>query len=222
MHDIQPEPADSDRSVIPETPQDLDDSSQINNTCLQRRSQTPEAPLQEESSQMANFLTSTSQVMHERPISQTTAPLSPFMISTPNQALVDVDEQFNDVEDEAQAANDADSIVEFVMTPESETDEEEQSLLVPRFERSETQPVPQKPSISIQCGTPPKQYADICVQANDAAPRALSLDSCRDACYDLLLQKVVQKTEWKDDLDRMLMEIRYDLWRKRRVKDIKE
>lgn len=181
--------------------------------------------------------------MHEQPTSQTTAPLSPPFISTPNQALVEVDEQFNDAEDEAQLgedddtmdlvvipldegeaeedreyealgdANDTDigtriSTVEFITISDSETHEEG---------RSETPTIPQGPSVGIQCGTPPKQYVDVSVQTDDITP---SPDLRMDACNDLLLRRVMQKTEWKDELDRMLIDIRFDLWRKGWVKNI--
>ena len=47
-------------------------------------------------------MTKTPTSMHGQPIPQTTASISPPIISIPNQALIEVDEQFIGVEDEVQ------------------------------------------------------------------------------------------------------------------------
>ena len=224
IDDIRADTTDSDRSVIPEIAQGLAVlstkpnsfalSNQTGNTYLQGRSQTLDTMLREVVSSMTNTPTSTPQVMHGQPIPQTTAPISPPIISTPNRALVEVDEQFI-TDDELQLDDD---VMELIVTPledvndtdietrhstisESETDEEEQSLLVPRFERSEPPAVLQGPSMSIRYGTPPKQCVGVGVQT-DVSP-----DTRNDAWKDLLLRMVMQKEEWKPDLDRMLNEI---------------
>ena len=215
-------------------------NDQIGSTCLQGRSQTPDTMPREVLSKMASSPTFTSQPMQEQPTSQTTAPLSPPFISTPNQALVEVDEQFNDAEDEAQLGEDDDTMV-LVITPldegEAEEDREYEALgdandtdigtrisMVEYItisdseeERSETPTIPQGPTVGIQCGTPPKQYVDVSVQTDDTTP---SPDLRMDACNDLLLRRVMQKTEWKDELDKMLIDIRFDLWEKGWVKNI--
>ena len=49
------------------------------------------------------------------------------------------------------------SVSEFNSIAEFGADEEEQPLLVPRFERPESPPVLQRRSTGIQSGTPPKQ-----------------------------------------------------------------
>ena len=218
-------------------------SNQTGNTCLQGHSQTPDTMLREVLSSMIKTSTSTSQAMHGQPIPQTTAHISPPIISTPNQSLVEVNEQFITVKDEGQLDDDA---MELVVTPveegeveegraltdandtdietrhstisETETDEEEQFILVPWFERSEPPAVLQGPSVGIQCGTPPKQCVGVGVQTDDTAPRDLSPDVLKDAWKDHLLRMVMQKEEWKPDLDRMLNEVQFEIWRKGWVK----
>jgi hypothetical protein len=55
-------------------------------------------------------------------------------------------------------ANDTDIGTQYSMEDsiESETDEEAQSLLVPRLERSGASPILQRPPVGIQCGAPLK------------------------------------------------------------------
>ena len=170
-------------------------------------------------------MTKTPTSMHGRPIPQTTAPISPPIISTPSQALVEVDEQFIVVEDEVQDddtmelivapleegkveedralidANDTDNETWYSTISGSETDEEARFLLVPRFERSELPAVLQGPSVGIHCATPLKQCVGVGVQTDNTAPRDLFLDVLKDAWKDFL-RMVMQKEEWKPDLDR--------------------
>ena len=280
-HDIQPELTDS---VAPETPQDLTVSlpdsplgNQVDDTYLQSHFQVPETILREVLRRIALSPTSPSQSMYERQIAALlSSPLADIdeqddmrdLLVTPLEeggvegdrgfaAMADIDEQFNDVEDEARLMeddmmdllvtrleeggvegdrgfaalvdpNDTDtgthiSMSEFIMFPESDTVEEGPSLPVPRVERFEPPPVLQRCSVGTQCDTPPKQYVEVNVQTDDTAPPP-SPDFCRAACNEVevmrpFLRRVMQKAEWKAELNQILTEVRFDLWRKGWAKD---
>jgi hypothetical protein len=221
--------------VIPETPQGLTVSSPepnsplsgaIDDAYLRSRSRTSGTTMRKVLNEMANSLTSPPPVMYKRPIRQTVASLPSLVIppySTPmdvegNAQLGEDDDTmdlvatpFVESEVEEEALIDAFdtgtgmrySMAEFVTIPESESDEKEQPLLPSRFEQS-------KP--------PPKQYVDIGVQTDDTAPQSPGLHSPRlDACTKQesspLLRKIMRKKEWKDEVDRMLNEVRFDLWK---------
>lgn len=222
-------------------PPDSPLSNQISDIYLQSRFQAPDTVFQDVLPRIAYTPTPSEQAMYEH---QVTALLSP-----PIQALVDPDEQFNSVEGGAllgeddvmellvtpleesgvegdrgfEALGTHFSMSEFITFPESDTIEEIQSPLVPRVERSKPPLVLQRPSVDTQHGTPPKQYVDISVQTDDTASPP-SPEFRRAACNEVevmrpFLRRIMQKAEWKDELDKMLNAVSYDLWRKGWVKD---
>jgi hypothetical protein len=50
---------------------------------------------------------------------------------------------------------------------------------------------------------------DVRVQTSDITPRDLSPNLRWNAYNDLLLRRVMQKMEWKEELDEVLMDIRF-------------
>ena len=112
------------------------------------------------------------------------------------------------------------SVSEFITFPESDTTEEEQSLLVPRDERSKSPPVLQGRSLGVQCDI---RYTEVGVQTDDTVPPACP-DCRRAACNEdevmrPSLRRATQMAEWKDGLDKMPISVQYDLWRGGWVKD---
>ena len=68
--------------------------------------------------------------------------------------------------------------------------------------------------VGIRCGTAPRQYVHVNVQTDDTALRGLPPDLRKDA------KGSCRRRNWKEDLDRMLNNIQFDLWRKGWARDI--
>ena len=109
-------------------------------------------------------------------------------------------------------ANDMDIETRHFTIFESETDEEEQSRLVSRFEPAACRS--SRVLVGIRCGTAPRQYVHVNVQTDDTALRGLPPDLRKDAIGSC------RRRNWKEDLDRMLNNIQFDLWRKGWARDI--